>query len=298
MSTLLVIATAGGVAAAAHALGLPWGPAWVLGAAVAPTDATAVGVLARVLPRRDVTLLRAESLVTGGTALVVSGLAVGVTRGSEPEPGPVYVSGLFLLSYVGGAAAGAVTAWLAVQVRRRLDDPLLENGVVLLTPFTAFLLAEVVGASGVLAVVVCGLAMSQAAPRLQGSDSRQQTTAFWALATFLLNGALFVLIGLELPSAVRGLTSVELTQGFVVAGVVAVVVIGVRFGWLCTSPYVIRVLDRRPQQRLRRVGSRVRVVSGVAGFRGAVSLAAALAVPEVVPATGAPFPFRDMIVFV
>jgi CPA1 family monovalent cation:H+ antiporter len=296
MSTLLVIATAGGVAAAAHALGLPWGPAWVLGAAVAPTDATAVGVLARVLPRRDVTLLRAESLVNDGTALVIYGLAVAVTQGSEAEPGPVYVSGLFLLSYVGGAAAGAVTAWLAIQVRRRLDDPLLENGVVLLTPFTAFLLAEVVGASGVLAVVVCGLAMSQAAPRLQAPDSRQQTTAFWTLATFLLNGALFVLIGLELPSAVRGLTSVELGQGLLVAAVVALVVVGVRFAWLFTSPYLIRALDRRPQQRLRRVGARARVVSAVAGFRGAVSLAAALAVPEVMD-NGAPFPYRDMIVF-
>jgi CPA1 family monovalent cation:H+ antiporter len=81
---------------------------------------------------------------------------------------------------------------------------------------------------------------------LQRPHSRQQTTAFWTLATFLLNGALFVLIGLELPSAVRGLTSVELTLGFVVAEVVAMVVIGVRFGWLFTSPYVIRVLGAHP----------------------------------------------------
>src|SRR3954462_7238021 len=100
-STLLVIATAAAVAAAAHALGMPWGPAWVLGAALAPTDATAVGVLARSLPRRTLTTLRAESLINDGTALVVYGLAVGVTVG-EDSLGALHVSGLFLLSYGGG----------------------------------------------------------------------------------------------------------------------------------------------------------------------------------------------------
>jgi CPA1 family monovalent cation:H+ antiporter len=108
---------------------------------------------------------------------------------------------------------------------------------------------------------------------------------------FLLNGALFVLVGLEVQSAVRGLTSVDLTGGLVAVLVVSAVVIGVRFAWLFTTPYVIRALDRRPQQRLRRVGARARVVSAAAGFRGAVSLAAALAVPKA-------FPGRDLIVFV
>src|SRR3954454_24374073 len=120
LSTLLVIATAAAVAAVGHGLGLPWGPAWVLGAALAPTDATAVGVLARALPRRTVTTLRAESLINDGTALVVYGLAIGVTAGEE-HLGLLNVSGLFLLSYVGGALAGAVVAFIAVQIRRPLD---------------------------------------------------------------------------------------------------------------------------------------------------------------------------------
>ena len=115
-STLLVIATAAAVAAVGHALGLPWGPAWVLGAALAPTDATAVGVLARALPRRTVTTLRAESLVNDGTALVVYGLAVGVTVGEE-SLATLHVAGLFLLSYGGGALAGVLVAWLATQAR-------------------------------------------------------------------------------------------------------------------------------------------------------------------------------------
>jgi CPA1 family monovalent cation:H+ antiporter len=296
LSTALVIATAAAVAATAHALGLSWGPAWVLGAALAPTDATAVGVLARALPRRTFTTLRAESLINDGTALVIYGLAVGITVG-EDQFSTLHVSGLFLLSYGGGVVAGVVTAWLAIRVRRRLDDPLQENVLILLTPFTAFLLAELAHASGVLAVVVCGLIMSQIGPRVGRADTRQQVTAFWSLSTFLLNGALFVLVGLEVQSAVRGLTSVDLARGLFAVVTVAAVVTGVRFAWLFTTPYLIRLLDRRPQQRLRRVGARARVVSGIAGFRGAVSLAAALAVPHTV-ASGGPFPGRDLIVFV
>jgi CPA1 family monovalent cation:H+ antiporter len=195
----------------AHALGLAWGPAWVLGAAVAPTDATAVGVLARMLPRRILTVLRAESLVNDGTALVIYGLAVGITRGQE-HLGALHVLWLFLLAYGGGAAVGTLTAWLAVQARRRLNDPLQGNVAVILTPFTAFLLAEAIHASGVLAVVVCGLIMSQAGPRVSRADTRQQTQAFWSLSTFLLNGALFVLVGLECQSAVRGLTGAALAR--------------------------------------------------------------------------------------
>jgi Na+/H+ antiporter len=196
MSTALVIATAAAVAAAANALGLGWGPAWALGAAVAPTDATAVGVLARALPRRTITVLRAESLVNDGTALVIYAVAIATTVGGQ-RLSALHISLLFLLAYVGGVLAGAMTAWLAVQVRRRLDDPLLESVTMVLTPFTAFLLAEVTYASGVLAVVVCGLIMSQAGPRVGQAATRQQAQASWSLAVFLLNGALFVLVGLE-----------------------------------------------------------------------------------------------------
>ncbi|WP_406437293.1 cation:proton antiporter [Streptomyces sp. NBC_01613] len=189
VSTLLVVFTAWAVAAAMHALGMPWGPAWVLGAAVAPTDATAVGVLAKMLPRRNVTVLRAESLVNDGTALVVYGLAVGITVGEEHLSVP-HVGGLFLLAYAGGAAAGALVAWLAIKVRRLFDDPLLGNVAALVTPFTAYLLAELIHASGVLAVVVCGLIISQVGPRMVAAETRRQGQASWSLATFVLKGAL------------------------------------------------------------------------------------------------------------
>src|SRR6195952_9020 len=125
LSTVLVIATAAAVAAGAHGLGLPWGPAWVLGAAVAPTDATAVGILAGSLPRRAVTVLRAESLINDGTALVLYGLAVSVTVGEQQLTG-WHVTWLLVWSYVGGVLAGALIGLLSWQLRRRMDDPMLE----------------------------------------------------------------------------------------------------------------------------------------------------------------------------
>jgi monovalent cation/hydrogen antiporter len=296
LATGLVLATAAVVAAVAHGLGLAWGPAWVLGAAVAPTDATAVGVIARGLPRRTMTILRAESLVNDGSALVIYAIAVGVTAGQE-QFSVGGVAWRLVLAYAGGAVAGLLAAWLAVQVRRRLDNPLQENVVSVVMPFTAFLLAEWAQASGVLAVVVCGLTLSQVGPRLVRADTRQQAEAFWRLATFLLNGALFVLIGLQAHGVVRDLTAKQVGTALGAIGLVSAVVIGTRLTWTYTTPYLIRALDRRPQQRLRRVGARARMVSAVCGFRGAVSLAAALAVPETT-ASGAPFPGRDQIVLV
>jgi monovalent cation/hydrogen antiporter len=296
LSTLLVIGTAAAVACAAHALALPWGPAWVLGAAVAPTDATAIGIVARLLPRRTVTVLRAESLINDGTALVIYGLAVGATVGNE-RISPLHVSGLFLLSFAGGAAAGLVVAWVGAHTRRFLDEPLLENLANLLFPFVAFLLAEAIHGSGVLAVVTCGLSISQVGPRIFRADTRQQAQAFWTLATFVLNGALFVLVGIAVTAAGRDLSTIDRTHALITVAVVSGVVIGARVLWMFTTPYIIRTLDRRPQQRLRRVGARSRLVSSMAGFRGAVSLAAALGVPIALD-NGAPFPDRDVIVFV
>ncbi|MFJ8028589.1 cation:proton antiporter [Streptomyces sp. NPDC096311] len=255
LSTVLVILTAWAVAAAGHALGLPWGPAWVLGAALAPTDATAVAVLARALPRRQVTILRAESLVNDGTALVVYGLAVGITVGKEHLSLP-HVGGLFLLAYGGGAAVGVAVTWVNMNLRRRLTDPLLGNLVMILAPFTAYLLAELVEASGVLAVVISGLIMSQVAPRIIPARHRTQALAFWPLATFLINGALFVLAGVELQYAVRNLSRADLQDALIAVGVICVVLVVVRFAFLYASTYLVRALDRRPRQRLLRVGHR------------------------------------------
>ena len=296
MSTILVILTAAAVAATVHALGLPWGPAWVLGGALAPTDATAVGVLAHLLPRRNLDLLRTESLINDGTALVVYGLAVGVTVGQEHLT-IAHVTWLFLRSYLGGIAAGALVALIGAWLRRRIVDPLPHNVVIILIPFTAYLLAEEINASGVLAVVTAGLIMTQLGPRVGTAAARLLTDSSWRLVTFVLNATLFVLVGLQAQASIRNLTSFSLLRAVAIIAVVCVMLIVVRIAFQFVAVYTIRALDRRPQQRLRRVGHRSRIVSGLAGFRGAVSLAAALAVPERL-GNGAPFPDRDAIVFI
>jgi Na+/H+ antiporter len=295
-STGLVVATAGAVAVVMHLLGLPWGPAWVLGGALAPTDATAVGVLARALPRRTVTVLRAESLVNDGTALVIYSLAVGVTVGTEHLTA-LHVTWLLVLSYVGGALAGVLVGLIGWQLRRHLDDPMLENISILVTPFAAFLLAESIQASGVLAVVVCGLLMSQLAPRVTGAATRQQTTAFWSLSTTVLSSSLFVLVGQQAHAAVRNLPSASFGRAMMLVLVATAVVVATRWAWVYTTPYAIRALDRRPSQRARRLSARQRTVTATTGFRGAVSLAAALAVPHQLR-DGTPFPDRDLIVVI
>jgi CPA1 family monovalent cation:H+ antiporter len=295
-STVLVLATAAAVAVAAHAIGLQWGPAWVLGAALAPTDATAVGVLARRLPRRTVTVLRAESLVNDGTALVIYGLAVGVTVGEEHLT-PLHVCGLLVLAYGGGMLIGVLIALVSWQLRSRMNDPMLESIAMLVTPFAAFLGAESIHASGVLAVVLCGLIMSQVTPRITAALTRQTSVPFWTVSTTVLSSVLFVLIGLQAQTAIRELSSVSLVSALVDVLLITTVVVGVRWAWLYTTPYILRAIDRRPVQRLRRIGARQRSVSAVSGFRGAVSLAAVLAVPRTLD-SGAPFPDRDLIVVI
>jgi monovalent cation/hydrogen antiporter len=145
--------------------------------------------------------------------------------------------------------------------------------------------------------VVCGLTLSQVNPRLVAGPTRVRSRAFWQLATFLLNGALFVLVGLQLRGAVESLTSRTIAAAVFDALLISATVIGTRLVWMYTVPYVIRMLDRRPQQRLRRLAARHRLPIAWSGFRGAVSLAAALAVP-VTMADGSPFPARDLIIVV
>lgn len=293
-SVLLVLLTAAVVAVALHALGVPWGPAWILGGVLAPTDATAVAGVARGMPRRTLTTLRAESLVNDGTALVVYAIAVHAV--AEPVTGG-YLAGRFALSYLGGAAAGVLVWWLAVQLRERAREALQQSVISLLTPFAAFLLAELAHASGVLAVVVAGLLISQSGPRVIPAAARVQSQSFWAVTSHVLNGGLFVLVGIQLVTAADGLSSTDAwhAAGWTAAAFVAV--IGTRMLWFHTTPYVIRAVDRRAVQRTRRVSWRHRMPGAWAGFRGAVSLAAALGVP-VTTADGDPFPGRDVIVFV
>lgn len=294
--TLLVVFTAAAVAVVAHACGLSWGAAWLIGAAVAPTDATAVSVLGRGLPRRATTVLKAESLINDGTALVVFALAVELATGEEAITWG-HASGMFAVSFIGGAAIGLAVGWLIGQVARRMTVPVYLNVLMLLTPFLAYIAAEAVEASGVLAVVVCGLYFSQIAPRHFSARSRQIANPFWSMITFLINGALFVLVGAQLPSTVAGLRSDGLWHALWVILAVYATTLVARFVFLHVSIGLIRLLDRRPIQRTMRTTFPERAVNVLAGFRGAVSLAVGLSVPLTL-ADGSAFPSRDLIVLV
>jgi Na+/H+ antiporter len=294
----LVIATAVAVSWTARTLGMESHAAAVLGAVLSPTDAAAVAGLAKRLPRRTLTVLRAESIINDGTALVLFAVTVAVATGS-PAIGPPALVGRFVGAYLGGIAAGLLVGVAVTRLRRRLDAPLEEGAMSVLTPFAAFLLAQTIHCSGVVAVLVAALVLTYVGPRVIRARSRLQTFAFWDLATFLINGSLWVFIGVQLPGAVRAISNVDggLRDAALLALAVTGVVIATRIAWMEITTVLIRTVDRRAVQRARRVDWRQRFVSSWAGYRGAVSLAAALAVPATTR-SGAAFPDRHLIVFV
>ncbi|HWS51418.1 MAG TPA: Na+/H+ antiporter [Microbacterium sp.] len=291
MSTLLVVASAFAVAGIGVLFGMPWEAALILGAAVAPPDATAVAALGRLLPRRMFMKLKAESLTNDGTALVLYAIAVSLAVGGNVTP--LTVTWTVLVSYVGGVVAGATIALLGYLVLRRTSATIVINVTLLLVPFSAFLLAEIVHASGVLAVVVAGLAVAYVSPRVTTASSRRQADAAWPFGVFLLNGALFVLIGLEVQYVMHEIPAATVGRLVLVTLAVWAALLIVRFVFqLLSVPF-----QGRPQHPLPRgVRGRARVVSTVAGIRGAVSLAIALSVPATISDSGGAG--RDEIVFV
>ncbi|WP_101844656.1 Na+/H+ antiporter [Zhihengliuella sp. ISTPL4] len=292
MSTLLVVASAFAVAGIGVVFGMPWEIALILGAAVAPPDATAVAALGQLLPRRMFMKLKAESLTNDGTALVLYAIAVSLALGGQVTP--LSVTWDVLVSYVGGIAAGIAVAALATLLLRRMSSTIVINVTLLLVPFSAFLIAELVHASGVLAVVVAGLIVAWVSPRVTTAASRRQADAAWPFGVFLLNGALFVLIGLEVQFVAHEISAAAIGRLVLVTLAVWVTLFAVR--------YVFQLLNalfqRRPSERPPRgARSRARLVSTVAGMRGAVSLAIALSVPTGVSG-GSVVGGRDEIVFV
>jgi monovalent cation/hydrogen antiporter len=294
----LVLLTMGTVAVVAHeVIGMSWALAFALGAIVSPTDPVAATAIMRQLgaPRRLVNFIEGESLVNDATALVAYRVAVAAAVGGTFS---AVDAGLeFLGAAAGGIAIGLVVALVVGEIRRRLDDAPTEITISLLTPYAAFVPADELGLSGVLAAVTAGVYLGWRAPELITPQTRLQATAVWEILTFLLNATLFILIGLQLPVIADGLDAYPMGELVGYAALVCATVIGTRFAFAFTIPYVLRALDRRPSQRARRIGARPRIVSSWAGMRGAVSLAAALALPLRTDA-GAPLPDRDLILFI
>jgi monovalent cation/hydrogen antiporter len=294
----LVLATMCAVALVAHELvpGLPWEAAFVLGAIVSPTDPLAAATIMRRLevPRRLVSIVEGEGLFNDATALVAYRVAIAaVVAGSFSLAG----AGLrFVLAAAGGVAIGLAVGWIVAEIRKRTEDPQINITISLLTGYAAFIPADAIGASGVLAAVTAGIYMGIRGPSIISARTRLQGLFVWDILDFLINAVLFVLVGLELRAVVDGLSgfSVGDLAGYALA--ISGVVIGTRLVWAFTVPYLIRAIDRRESQRVRRVGAGPRLVVAWSGMRGAVSLAAALAIPLTTDA-GGPFPNRDLIIF-
>ena len=294
----LVLATAGAVAVIAHQMiGLSWAMSFVLGAIVSPTDpAAATAVMRRVgAPRRLVNVLEGESLVNDATALVAFKVAVAIAIGESVSTGHTVLT--FFVDVTGGVAIGVVIGWLIAEVRKRVNDVNTELTISLFSAYGAFVPADQLGVSGVLAVVACGLVLGFRAPEIASPESRMEGNALWSILTFLLNATLFILIGLQLPVIVSGLSGQPAGEVVGYATAVCAAVIAMRFIWNFFITAVIRTVDRRESQRARRANWRFRVVGCWAGMRGAVSLAAALALPINTNA-GDPLPGRDLIQFI
>jgi monovalent cation/hydrogen antiporter len=292
----LVGVTMTAVAVVAHeVIGLGWGESFVLGAIVSPTDAVAPAEIMRRIgaPRRLLTVVEGENLTNDWTALVLYRFAVAaVVTGSFSL---VEATGKFVLTGLGGLAIGLVAGWIVKQVRSRLDDPPTEITISILTGYAAYLPAEELGASGVIAAVTVGVYMGWHTPQLTTPTMRIQGISVWEILTFLLNAVLFLLVGLQLPRVIEDITGYSAGELIFWGLLISLVVIVVRLLWGFTVTYLIRAIDRRAIQRSRRASWQERLVVGWAGMRGSVSLAAALALPLETDA-GAAFPARDLII--
>lgn len=300
LSIGLVLATTVAVAVLAHTVfDLPWEMAFVLGAIVSPTDPTAASAIMRRVgaPRRTVNVLEGESLVNDASALVTYRVALAAAVGGSFSAASAGLE--FVGAAAGGIAIGLLVGYLVAQIRSRVDDINTQVTISLFTGYAAFLPAEELGLSGVLATVAAGLYLGWQAPRIVSPETRLQSYPLWEVLVFLLNATLFILIGLQLPLIADGLreSGTSAATAIAYAGLACATVVIVRFAWMFGTTALIRAIDRRPSQLARRGSLRTRILGAWAGMRGAVSLAAALALPLSTDAGGA-LPGRDLILFV
>ncbi|WP_338079676.1 Na+/H+ antiporter [Antrihabitans stalactiti] len=299
LSVVLVLLTSFAVGALVSLVvpGMPLAVGMVLGAAVAPPDpvaALSVGRRAGMPPRLS-TLIAGEGLLNDASALTTYQVAVAAAVGGTFSWADA--SGRFALAVVGGVAVGTVVALTIRTARPVLTDPLIGNAVSLAAPFVAYLLAEEIHSSGVLAVVIAGLLVGHDAGRGETGASRLQTGAVWQLVAFLLEGFVFLLIGQQLPDVLRGLQDHDTASVAAAAAVTVGAVLVIRPLWLLFTQWVPSWLHARlgsgPSERL---GGRELIALSWAGTRGVISLAAVSAVPLTVD-SGEPFPHRDLLVF-
>jgi CPA1 family monovalent cation:H+ antiporter len=293
-----VVFTTCAVAATAHLLlGLPWPVGFLLGAIVAPPDVVAPLAIARRLglPRRLLVVLEGEGLVNDATALILYRFAVAaiVTGAFSAEQ----ASATFAAIVVGEIAYGIGVGWLSLRLRRWAHDPRVEIVLSLMTPYLAYWVPEYLGGSGVLATVAAGLYVSWNGPRLIPSATRLQGIFFWDLIIYIIEGFVFLLTGLQARTLIDRIQGFSIEDVLIATLVTTAVVIAARFIWMFPSVYLPRLLIPPLARRDPSPPWTWPFILAFTGVRGVVSLAAALAMPLAL-ASGAPFPHRDLILFI
>ncbi|KUL49262.1 MULTISPECIES: Na+/H+ antiporter [Streptomyces] len=274
---------------------LPLTAALVLGAVIAPPDAVAATAIARKvgLPSRITTILQGESLVNDATAITAYKVALAAAVGE----GASWSGGVreFLVAAVGGVGVGLILMVPIHWLRTHLKESMLQNTLSLLIPFVAYAAAEQVGASGVLAVVVVALYLGHRSWQVD-FETRLQEAAVWRVVAFILESAVFALIGLQLPIVLKGLGEYSVGQAAWYAAGVFVFVVVVRFVWSYPATYLPRAVSKRIREREDDLDWRRPLIVSWAGMRGVVSLAIAFSIP-VVMEDGEPFPARNLVLF-
>jgi CPA1 family monovalent cation:H+ antiporter len=296
----LVLATVLGVARVApwFLSGFDWRMGFVLGAVVAPTDAIAATSIAKKvgMPKRIVDILEGESLVNDASGLLALEFGIAMlVRGETATISNGLVRLVYLIT-VGlgiGLVVGAVVNW----VERRIDHGPIEIALSILVPYATYLAADSIRASGVLAVVACGLYLSRKSSTFFSASVRLQAWAVWDSLTFILNGLVFVLIGLQLPYVTQGIRDHSLRELLAYGALFSALLIVLRVFWIFPGAYFSNVIRRRLlHQKEKLPPARQIFVVGWTGMRGVISLAAAIALPQTL-ANGAPFAQRNLIIF-
>jgi Na+/H+ antiporter len=287
------------------ALGAPWlfpGFDWkiglVLGAVVAPTDALAATSIAeRIgLPKRITDILEGESLVNDATGLLALEFGISILLKNET---PTATDAVLRLTYliIAGIAVGLVMGWIVNWIERRIDDGPIEIAISILVPYAAYFTADALHASGVLAVVTCGLFLTRRSSEFFSPGVRLQAWAVWDALTYILNGLVFVLIGLQLPYVLAGIQGYSLGRLVLYGALFGGLVVALRVIWVFPGAFVARLIRTRVlHQSIRPPTAQSILVLGWAGMRGVIALAAAIALPQTL-ADGTPFPQRNLIIF-
>jgi len=295
----LVLATTAAVAAVARTMlpGIGWPEAIALGAIVSPPDAVSATAIARRLgvPRRVVTILEGESLVNDATALVLYRAAAGAAVGGSFALGQTLLQFVFaaVVGVAIGLAVGLATRWALCAT----EDSFTQIAITLLAPYIAWVLGESTHASAVLACVAGGLHVRQHFSAAVAPTTRVQARSVWDLLIFVLNGFIFILIGLQLGTLREAVPSSRFGSLLIAGVLVSVTAIVVRLGWVPLAAVIPRLVSPSLRARDPMPHWSYLLLIGWTGMRGIVTLAAALALP-VMTAAGSPFPFRAEIILI